>query len=788
MTCSCFQTASPLSRGTLDPAKRVNYTLGLVLGEDEFRQEQHYFFERDKLLNRLLHGYGVACGLRVSTAPEGGDFEVRVEPGLALTPRGNVVRVPEAQCARLGAWLQRHRDEVLGRLGSPPGAGPLPLYVRLCFRDCETDPVPIPGGPCRSQEDSLAPSRITDSFELEIALDPPDQAEEDVVRRFGELLGRIDIEEDQPSDITEEEMEDLVRDLLEAGSPPAGPASPPGSNIIHLHPDDAHRILRAAYRVWVAEVRPAIPGGGCAGEPAEDCVLLARLDLDVDDDLAVTDDPQVSVDRRPVLLHTRLLQEMLTGATDIEDVNVHAELQGLTADDHPQYLLANGTRPLSGNLSAGNNRITNLAQANANGQAVRFEQAIKAGDAAGGDLGLTYPNPSVTRLQGRFVLPVQPQPNEVLTFSEGQWMPRPPQGGGGGGVTAHSALTGLTADDHPQYLLTTGARALTGNLSAGNNVITNLAQATANGQAVRFEQAIKAGQTAAGDLGGSYPSPTVNQLRGRAISTQAPNANEVLTFFNSQWTPRPVPVVQPPPPPEVEIIERDLVRIEALSWRHGSANSFFLSLDGQQVMAVALSFTGPVQVSTLDDNTFQLFTEGPGNLRNQFRIAPDEVVGIEEIQIQGGLIVAARRSPGTRVPGAALVFNREILFNEAIVQPPQLTIVLRGDFVLDENGRAVDAEFLRAELPTGSHPSGSSFGLQGGRFESWATVGEGVPIRGGFDLNTVTRDQLMTIESIGPATADRIIARRNEVGRFKSLDDLQGIGITSTALSRLRPQ
>ncbi len=33
-------------------------------------------------------------------------------------------------------------------------------------------------------------------------------------------------------------------------------------------------------------------------------------------------------------------------------------------------------------------------------------------------------------------------------------------GGGGGGVTAHSALTGLGADDHPQYVLATGARAM----------------------------------------------------------------------------------------------------------------------------------------------------------------------------------------------------------------------------------------------------------------------------------------------------------------------------------------
>jgi hypothetical protein len=35
-------------------------------------------------------------------------------------------------------------------------------------------------------------------------------------------------------------------------------------------------------------------------------------------------------------------------------------------------------------------------------------------------------------------------------------------GGGGGGVTAHSELTGLSADDHTQYSLVNGARAFTG--------------------------------------------------------------------------------------------------------------------------------------------------------------------------------------------------------------------------------------------------------------------------------------------------------------------------------------
>ncbi len=46
----------------------------------------------------------------------------------------------------------------------------------------------------------------------------------------------------------------------------------------------------------------------------------------------------------------------------------------------------------------------------------------------------------------------------------------PAGGGGGGGVTDHGALTGLTDDDHGQYLRTDGGRTLTGNLAVAPGV------------------------------------------------------------------------------------------------------------------------------------------------------------------------------------------------------------------------------------------------------------------------------------------------------------------------------
>lgn len=49
----------------------------------------------------------------------------------------------------------------------------------------------------------------------------------------------------------------------------------------------------------------------------------------------------------------------------------------------------------------------------------------------------------------------------------------------GGAATDHGTLSGLTDDDHPQYLLTDGTRTLTGSWSAGNQNITNVGTITA---------------------------------------------------------------------------------------------------------------------------------------------------------------------------------------------------------------------------------------------------------------------------------------------------------------------
>lgn len=319
---SCLKTGTAASQQT-DPTKRPNYTFGMVLGADELTQEHVYLHEKHKLHNRALHGYGTVSGLKLEIAA---GPEIRVSPGLAVNPAGEEICVGVEMCAQINDWLTAKRKSLEKLYPTPVFPLDLSLAVALCARECETDLVPVPGEPCRTQQDKMQASRIQDSFEIMLVmnedralhLSPPNspasmdglqlyrpcQREEDAVRLFGGLLDRIEIGSEHPE--TPGELVDLVRRLRMA-------YPDLGHDPIYLDAATACERIHEAFRVWVTEVRPRLSGdkGKACEEPREKCVLLGVVNLRVNAAWQVTGEITIDESLRPLLMHTRLLQEWI---------------------------------------------------------------------------------------------------------------------------------------------------------------------------------------------------------------------------------------------------------------------------------------------------------------------------------------------------------------------------------------------------------------------------------------------------------------------------------------------
>lgn len=155
----------------------------------------------------------------------------------------------------------------------------------------------------------------------------------------------------------------------------------------------------------------------------------------------------------------------------------------------------------------------------------------------------------------------------------------------------------------------------------------------------------------------------------------------------------------------------DLTSIEYLSWFHEGS----LSLPLLNSFGLVLAFSKPVQASDIldgfADENFAVelyrFESGDWLKLGGLSLEPVSDFGVDGSgRIDEYLI-------DTTDPAATDAF---------VIMPPTdylntgtHKVVIRGNFITDVNGRAVDGEFINARLPTGDI-------AQGGRFESWFSV------------------------------------------------------------------
>jgi hypothetical protein len=163
----------------LESPTRNNYFYGKLLDVYHFNLETEYFNYKRRLLNRLVTGYGVVCGLDVTPYSDGA---VIVKCGLAIDRHGNEVIVdqdsrpipipgppppkpppgtPQASPSARQGPVQSHAND---SCGDDEGHW---HHLVLCYHECKADPTPVMTSECNEHE-RCQPGVIRERYKLEL--------------------------------------------------------------------------------------------------------------------------------------------------------------------------------------------------------------------------------------------------------------------------------------------------------------------------------------------------------------------------------------------------------------------------------------------------------------------------------------------------------------------------------------------------------------------------------------------------------------------------------------------
>jgi hypothetical protein len=175
--------AQPWDCTEMCPPVRNRYFYGKMLDVVHFELEQEYFNYKRWLLNRLVTGYGVVCGLGVQLVP--GTQTTTVLSGVAIDKCGREIVVcapsnPVTLPPPGSQGVMTRPPLVTNGPGAPTPNGPIIappppgdccdgnyIHLSICYHECPSDPVPALGGDCDTNG-VCSPGSIREGYSIEI--------------------------------------------------------------------------------------------------------------------------------------------------------------------------------------------------------------------------------------------------------------------------------------------------------------------------------------------------------------------------------------------------------------------------------------------------------------------------------------------------------------------------------------------------------------------------------------------------------------------------------------------
>lgn len=166
MSCGNDNNGTEQQNCNPGPFERNNYFYGKLMTVRDFKAEQDYFNEKRHMLNRLIHGVGIVCGLEVkkngATNTEGyipiviGDKTVYLSPCVALDCCGNEIVVSN--------------NSVPKRVDGTFNNGTNYLYLK--YSEEPTEKVPSVSNTSACDEE-CCDNRVREKYEISVNQTPP---------------------------------------------------------------------------------------------------------------------------------------------------------------------------------------------------------------------------------------------------------------------------------------------------------------------------------------------------------------------------------------------------------------------------------------------------------------------------------------------------------------------------------------------------------------------------------------------------------------------------------------